>query len=438
MSASTQSSPLHAVVVGHIGGWLHGAANGGHKDPAALDDLRGLFGETHLLAALERAATDGLAVQRFAPDAYAIGEDCPLAAAATAHAFVARALPVTPPLVLMLFGNEARVARQHAEVRGVAVIEAAAQASTADLVHELAHAFLRCGHRMLDEGLAEWMAALFEYGTPQAARSELEPRAQPVPDATTLSARRWTNEPCFESLGAPAGAPHARAALTVADWLDVHGFDALPALFARVAAEQIEDVRALLALETKPAAGVDGASLTLLRRAFATGRLADAVGSLEDARLAALSAPDALDAQEAYLKQLLMAAERPDAESLRDELGDALDTYLQRDDESPLAFVLSISREAIRVRFAPDFISLNDSFQRCRALADAALEFHEDDVDVLTTVAKFEMRTPAEYGGNPRRARNLLLKAATLADDAGFAADLRRAASEAIVGLEAA
>ena len=82
------------------------------------------------------------------------------------------------------------------------------------------------------------------------------------------------------------------------------------------------------------------------------------------------------------------------------------------------------------MRFAPDFLQLNDSFTRARALTDAAMDLHGDDIDVLSTAAKLELRTPIEYGGNPRRARNLLLRAAAVSTDPSTAAMFERAARD--------
>ena len=46
------------------------------------------------------------------------------------------------------------------------------------------------------------------------------------------------------------------------------------------------------------------------------------------------------------------------------------------------------------------------------------------------TAAKLELRTPIEYGGNPRRARNLLLRAAAVSTDPSTAAMFERAARD--------
>lgn len=373
-------------------------------------------------------AADG-EVRRIAPRFYAGPGFADTAVAAAAHGFVADALPGPAPLVLLQ--QAVGGARQLSELDGISVVQLSPEEAgdRETMVHELTHAHVRSGHRMLDEGLAEWMGALAVHG-PERARSELARRAEGGPDAAVLAARRWTDQPCFEGLDAPRGAPHAVAALRIADLLDARGTDGLMQLLAEVKQDRTEDVRALIGEAASPAGAAEALSpedSAAIRRQFRTGETAGADDRLPALRRMHMERPDDQAAEEAYLVTLLLAANHPDAEALRAEFDRALETYVARRDDTAMAYALCVSREGLNIRYAPDFIAMNESFERGRAIIEAALDDWERDVDVLATAAKFEFHTPLEYGGSPTRARTYLQRAAAVTHDPALLAHFRAA-----------
>lgn len=407
----------------------------------ALDELRPVLRGTRTLARLVSAADDH--VHELAPNLFVISvaemTERDLGGIADAYRSAAATLDEDAPLVIVDVAEGALTPKHYDEVSGLSVVEVGfgSIGDRVTLAHEFAHAIMRCDHRVLDEGLAEWVGAACAVDDPAMARERLRKQAEGSPSIDVLATRAWRSEPAFESLKAPPGAPHARAALAVMDHVEQHGLPALKALFRRVAEEGTSDIRSLLGLAdgantapSAPGAAPDAEEISSIRHQFMRGEVEFPPALLEDYRRRSREAPDDRDLEEAYLKILLLEAGKADAEGLRAEVDEAIELFLTRDSESPLAFVLCICREAHRMRFAPDFLQLNDSFARARALTDAAMDLHGEDVDVLSTAAKLELRTPIEYGGNPRRARNLLLRAAAVSTDPSTVAMFERAARD--------
>lgn len=381
-------------------------------------DLEGAFDE--LLASDQP-------VRRIHGRFYASGGLVDATAPSDAWAFVADAFPGDPPLVLLR--ERMGGARHLSELADVSVVELS-RAEACDretMVHELVHARVRSGHRMLDEGLAELMGAIAAYG-PDKARAKLARRAQGGPELAVLAARRWTDQPCFEGLDAPRGSPHAVAALSVAHLIDTRGMDEVLEIMAQVGRDRTEDVRDLVivpgertvvsceevdSLSLPPSAG----DMADIRRRFRAGDTEGASESLPVIRRLHLERPDDAAVEEAYILTLLLAANEPDAAALRKEFDHALERYVAQRDDTPLAYALCVSREGLNIRYASDFIMMNESFERGRAIIDASLDEFERDIDVLATAAKFELHTPLEYGGNPARARTYLQRAAAVTDD---------------------
>lgn len=408
---------------------------------AALDELRPVLRDTRTLARLVSAADDY--IRELAPNLFVISTAemtaRDLGGIADAYRSAAATLDEEAPLVIVDVAEGNLTPKHHDEVSGLSVVEIGigSVGDQVTLAHEFAHAIMRCGHRVLDEGLAEWVGTACAADDPAMAKERLRRQAEGSPPIDMLATRAWRSEPAFESVKAPPGAPHARAALAVINYVEEHGLAALKVLFRRVAEEGTSDIRSLLGLAdeaiTTPLplrAAPDADEISSIRHQFRRGEAEFPPTLLEDYRRQSREAPDDRVLEEAYLKILLLEAGKADAESLRAEVDEAIELFLARDSESPLAFVLCICREAHRMRFAPDFLQLNDSFTRARALTDAAMDLHGDDIDVLSTAAKLELRTPIEYGGNPRRARNLLLRAAAVSTDPSTAAMFERAARD--------
>lgn len=405
------------------------ALSTGRRDAAcaAFAQVRPVLAGRAVCSVLDRLLASEEPVHKAGDHLYCAGAECDLDLLRRAHAIVQEALPGETPLVLIHIDELSGGARHVGELAGLSVISlppAAADLET--FVHELVHAFIASGHRMLDEGLAEWLAVLAASSGPQEARAKLAARAAAGPAIETLSARRWADQPCFEGLAVPLGSAHAVAALTVADYAERHGMPALLTLMRRVDAEQIEDIRTLIGA---PSAGPVLSPLhpderMRLRRQFRIGDVSGAADRLPDARSRHLANPDDADLEEDYLILLLLTSDAPDAVALRAEFDTALQRYINQQGDTPMAFALCVSREGLNIRYAPDFIALNDSVQRGRALVEAALDMFENDLDVVATAAKFELFTPLEYGGSIARARAYLQRARMLADDPVLASHL--------------
>jgi hypothetical protein len=424
MTASAPSR-LAGLVAATVEGLLAAAAAGDHQAAgAALADAAPLLRGTRLLAALSAVARGETAITRAADGLYVAGADA--AVAARALDVVAAELGIRP-LVLVRAGAVAS-ARATRDIDGIGIIDlpAADAGDLETLVHEMVHVARLCGHRMVDEGLAEWLAVRATSASDADARARLAPRAAAAPPLALLAAQRWEHEPAFESLAAPPGAAHARAALAIADVLAEHGLAGIDRLLA--AAETTHDLRPLLACAADPApdawragaAPVPSARELMLR--FRVGDTEGIDSTLTGWAEAAAAAPDDRDTVEAHLRLLLLSADRQADDRWDDAMDSGIAAYLDRFGDTAFGYALCLCREALRIRRATDFIAMNDAFQRARQLAEEAMDRHGDDLDVVTAVAKFELRTPADYGGSLVRGRNLLVRARALADDAVDAA----------------
>lgn len=409
----------------------------------ALERVRPVLEGRVIGAVLRQLLENGEPVEKVADGLYATGRDRDCETLRRAHALVTDALPGKQALLLVRFEAAQGGARHDGGLDTIGVISLPATAADLEtLVHELVHGFASSGHRLLDEGLAEWLATLAGTADASEARTRLAARAADGPSAQVLAARRWTDQPCFEGLASPPGAAHAVAALTVAGLIERAGMASLLSLMEQVRAERTEDLRDLLELQPEPSSAVaphaDPAASARLRRQFRMGDVSGAAERLCEARQAHLARPDDEALEINYLLALLLAANDPDAEDLRTEFDRALERYVAARDDTPLAYALCVSREGLNIRYAPDFIALNDSFQRGRAIIEAALDTYPNDLDVVVTAAKFELFTPLEYGGSPALARSYLQRAATLTDDPLLLGHLRGAIARLAPEREAA
>jgi len=396
------------------------AAGRGAEALAVFEDLKPLLADRATGSLLARLVSGPVAVARVAPGLYVGGSSVDRQALLTAHSFVAERLPVASGLVIVATADGG--ARSISEFPGMSIVLLGHDdlADSETMAHELVHARLRSGHRMLDEGIAEWLGTEARFGA-DGAMAELGRRAQGGPAPATLAARRWTDQPVFEGLDAPPRSAHAVAALTVAAYARRHGLSALISLAQKVEADAIEDIRELLIIDVPQCAKMpcDPAidhDIATMRLKFRLGDQSEAEPALARYRRLHLDKPDDPALEDAYLMALILAANHPDATELRGELDVALERYVAGREDTSLAYALCVAREGLRIRYATDFIVMNESFERGRRIIEAALDEYESDIDVLVTAAKFEFYTPAEYGGNPKRARNFLLRAAGVAD----------------------
>jgi len=264
-------------------------------------------------------------------------------------------------------------------------------------------------------------------GGVDAAMDALTQRSVRGPHPSILASRRWTEEPCFDSLAGPTGAAHAQCAKVVGTFIQRHGIGTLIDVFAKVRIENLDDVRRLMDLQQETDAGYgEVGPLARLRENFLLGQDEPIGVSLDVARRLSMERPDDLEAAELYLKLLLFEANAPAAQDIRRELDEAIDSFVRRQGDSALAFVLCLSREGLKIRFAPDFITMHDALARGKAIYNSALELHGDDPEVLVTAAK--------YGGGRPRAVNLMNRAATLLPDGPVRAGIRQAAVSATSG----
>jgi hypothetical protein len=421
---------------------LRGAHSGNEFDwTAAMDELRPVLLTTQTLALL-RVAVD-LNIYELSPNLFVSSAELlsahELGAIEQAYHSAITLLEDEATLVIVNIENGPLSPKHYQEVSGLSLVELGRESvfDRITLAHEFAHAIMSCGHRMLDEGLAEWVGAFCAWGDPTNALEKLRIQAEGAPPIEVLASRAWRTEPAFESLKAPRGAPHARAALAVVAYVEERGLQALKSLFRHVAEVGVDDIRTLLSAVAEPSAKpvADATTsgheeISSIKRQFWRGDANFPPRLLETYRNKSRLAPDDRAVEEAYLKILLLEAGKADAEGLRAEVDEAVEVFLARDSESPLAFVLCICREANRIQFASDYLQLNDSFSRAQALTETAMELHGDDVDVLSTAAKLELRTPIEYGRNTRKARNLLLRAAAASSDPSAIAMFKQAAND--------
>jgi hypothetical protein len=414
---------------------------------AAFGRVQPVLHASSIGLALDDLITERAVVTRLGHGLYATGEGGNRAVLLDAYAHVKNAFAAIDPLLLVRYDALHHIARSEQSLPGISVIGLTPDiADRATLVHELVHGFVTSGHRMIDEGLAEWLAILAVSADRQTARAILSERATGGPAVQQLAARRWTEEPCFESLNAPVGSAHAVAALAIGDFLDRRGMASLLDVMAQLRAEPIQDVRAILGLDAMVVtAGIEGAvegkdsfDREALRRRFRKGEVEGAEEVFRLAKHAHLANPDDGQCEVDYLLALLLAADGPAADAWRTELDSALDRFLAAHDETPLAYALCVAREGLAIRYAPNFIALSDSFQRGRAIIAAALDVFPDDIDVVATAAKFELYTPLEYGGNPALARSYIQRAAALTDDRQLEDYLRYALTQLSAIREAA
>ncbi|WP_298324481.1 hypothetical protein [Asticcacaulis sp.] len=396
-----------------------------------------------ICAALEHLLQGQASVERVADGLYATGGDGQYQDLRRAHQFVVGALSDQRALLLVRFDDICGSPRHEGGLYGIGVITlSSVSVDFETLVHELVHGVASSGHRLLDEGLAEWLSILATSVDAADARRRLNVRAADGPPAAVLAARRWTDQPCFEGLAARPAAAHAVAAITVAQFVDKQGMSAFLNLMSTVRAGRIEDIRGWLDLDPAPTVttemSADAQESQSLRRQFRMGDDIGASQKLPCYREAYLRNPDNDTLEVNYLLSLLLAANDPDAEALRAELDQALEQFLTVRGDTPLAYALCVSREGLKIRYAPNFIALNDSFKRGRLIVEAALDAYPDDLDVVVSAAKFEQYTPREYGGSPARVRAYLQRAVALGDDALLTPYLRSAIARLDQGGEPA
>ncbi|UUL82503.1 hypothetical protein [Sphingomonas qomolangmaensis] len=400
----------------------------------AYDQIKSVLSGRMLDSEFEDILNANQEVRCLSDRLYIVGASTSSPVLVEAWQFVTKILAGADPLVIVR--EVPGGARQTSELDGISVIRLAPKdaADRETVVHEFVHARVRSGHRMLDEGLAEWMGALAAFGE-SGAKAELRRRAEHGPALEVLAARRWTDQPCFEGLAVPRGSAHAVAALCVADLIETRGIAETLGLMERVERDRSDDIRALLNVEaveptehrTAVEAVIPDEQATAIRRQFRTGDTKGASDSLASLRRLHLEQPNDEAIEEAYLITLLLAANEPDAERLRVEFDQALARYVGRRDDTAMAYALCVSREGLNIRYASDFIAMNESFERGRAIIEAALDDFDKDVDVLATAAKFEFHTPLEYGGNPARARAYLQRAVAVCEDPVLAAHFKAA-----------
>ena len=412
---------LMAQVVSAVQNVMDALANGrGDEALASYDDIKPLMTDRATGLLLSQLVSGPAGVVRVAPGLYVANSGVDRETLLAAHSFVEERLPVAGGLVIVKAADGG--ARSIAEFPGVSIVLLGHDdlADVETMAHELVHARLRSGHRMLDEGLAEWLGAEARFGLDDAL-ADLRRRAHGGPALATLAARRWTNQPVFEGLDCPPRSAQAVAALAVAAYAKRRGLPALIAFAQKVEAEAIEDIRELLLGDVPASAGgpferPSEQDIAAMRLKFRLGDGSEAEPTLARYRRLHLEQPDDPTLEDAYLMALLLAANHPDATELRIELDLALESYVRGREDNSLAYALCVAREGLRIRYATDFIAMNESFERGRRIIEAALDEYESDIDVLVTAAKFEFYTPAEYGGNPNRGRNFLIRAAGVTD----------------------
>jgi len=230
---------------------------------------------------------------------------------------------------------------------------------------------------------------------------------------------------------------YAASALVVGSLLEQLGSIGFLTLARKVQAERIEDLRPLVKDLAIPNMVGNCNALGLgdqvglaegLHRDFLVGNASGANDTLIAVRRAQQKAGSPTKLERQYLMALTLAAGGADAAALRHELDIALDSYVRRYPDEPLSFALCICREGIRCRFASDFVEVGESYRRGREISKAAMRRFPLDPDVLSAVAKFELSSPSEYGGNPNACANLLVQAAAAMPDSVISAEFRKAA----------
>ncbi len=436
------SADLAAALVMQVARVLERSVAGEHAAAlAACEGVRPLARGRRLLTALERIAAGAMPVIRAGDGLFVAGDvkkDVADHVARTMDTLVAY-VGTRRSLVLLRIEGEEPHAQVVQELDGIALVLMCPKevADQQVLAHELAHTFGLADHRVLDEGWAEWLVACtFEVGG--FCEERFRERARGAPAAGSLLADRWRAQPCFEShFHFPEGAVRAASALIVADLVARLGPTGVIRLMLKIRDDGAEDVRPLIAavgglrdmswdalesLAERP----DAIAIVEVRRAFTLG-LGDAVADRLPRFAAAVAAqPDHRELTTAYLMLLLLAGSDPAAAQVRLTLDRELSRFVRQHGEAPIGYALCLSREGMAIRLAPNFLELNDHFNRGRTIKAAALQQFPTDFDVLVAAAKFEMNTPIEFGGDPAVAGNLVARAAALAPWPDVASQLRR------------
>jgi len=133
-----------------------------------IEDLSGVLRGRLLLKRFENAVATGAGVAALGEDLFLLGSDTKhfLPMFAQALADLKAVFPECAALIVVDVSQQATVPSCLKELAGIALVSVSRADCTdrTTVVHEMAHALLLTGHRVLDEGLAEFIACQSELG----------------------------------------------------------------------------------------------------------------------------------------------------------------------------------------------------------------------------------------------------------------------------------
>ncbi|MDE0064412.1 MAG: hypothetical protein OXP09_18220 [Gammaproteobacteria bacterium] len=408
----------------------------------ALNELQAVISGTQLLGQLERCLDTDQPISRLNKNLFLIysGQTSLPEQINNAYESIASYLRGVEPLVLVDAANPRNVPACIAEIDGIRLIQMPKEnIHEQTLIHEIAHAFLLSGHRVLDEGFAELMAQSAVGTASDAVLARLRKQADGGPSTDRLLAKSWKGDPDFHWREGTANAIFARCALIVNGIIERRGIQDFQNLCAHVRSTEIEDLRPLSAFSDVTVTGHDepGASNGSLHklyqrvhRAFLAGDQSNAQELLREVRQnrQVSEVNEQVDAM--LLMTMLLSDDFVHEQQASTDLDQLLSSFIQRFPDAAISYALCICREGMRSRMSTDFVAAAESYNRGKQIAEVGLSKHPDSPDILSAAIKFELASPMEYGRNLRACANMLFQAAAVLPYPDLAQQFRHRARE--------
>ena len=408
----------------------------------AISELQSVIGGTQLLCQLERCLHADRPLSLLNDNLFLIysGQTSLPEQIITGYESVASYLGGLEPLVLVDASSPKTLPACVAEIDGIRLIQLPnANVHEQTLIHEIAHAFLLSGHRVLDEGFAELMAQSAVGKASDSLLARLRKQANDAPSTNRLLSKSWKGDPDFRWREGMTNAIYARCALIVNGVIERHGVQEFQSLCAHVRSAEIEDLRPLSAFsEVSVADDVEPAVSNgpwhelyeRVHRAFLAGDQSNAQELLREVRQFRQGPTVNERADAMFLMSLLLSDDYVDEEQASADLDQLLRSFIQRFPDTAMSYALCICREGVRSRMSTDFVAAAESYNRGKQIAEVGLSKYPDSPDILSAAIKFELSTPMEYGRDLRACTNMLVQAAAVVPYPDLAQQFRHRASE--------
>lgn len=408
----------------------------------ALGELQGVIGGTQLLDQMERCLRANSLVSQLNNNLFLIhsGESDLAQQVVAAYESIASYLGGVEPLVLVDASGPTKVPACIAEVDGIRLVHLPAEnVHKHTVVHEIAHAFLLTGHRVLDEGFAEFMANSSNETASDALFVRLQKQADGAPSTDRLLSKSWKGDPDFRWREGTSNSIYARCALIVKGVIDRQGIQEFLNLCVRVRSANIEDLRSLSAFsevantdDDQTAASNDSINELYERvhRAFLAGDQSDAQKLSREVGQCQRSSQFDEQFEAMLLMTMLLSDDHIHDEQASTDLDQFLHSFIQRFPDAAISYALCICREGVKSRMATDFVAASESYHRGKQIVAEGLGKYPDNPDILSAAIKFELSSPMEYGRNLRACANMLVRAAAVLPYPDLAKQFRHRAHE--------